>query len=165
MQTSSVPYSEDERLRLERAWLAEKMSDPLWAAYTSTHRLYAAVGRSYVLWTVHNGRPAVVEIFTCVGFSLHSEKGMQITFKSHYDPMQHLAIGPTPLKVHDVFVWTPAFCDVRYVPITFTKADSPKRLTVPFCIKMAHRTDKPMHEGCTYMLDLVTFKHQFPDVL
>ncbi len=79
---------------------------------------------------------------------------------------EKIQVGQKPIEASPgVFLWIPAFADVRFTPFPFEEPDNARRLSVPLCIKTLGRSDSALIEGAPYASLLSDFRPTWPGIL
>lgn len=160
--------SDISKEQLEKNWTATLMEGTRqWLSNRSSHRIYVFEGDELVVWSTPDGqRPIVDHTLTVSSIGLTSTTGIVIRVVSREKSIA-LVAGYLPQQVPDtdVFLWVPAFSDVRFAPRRFDEPLSPRRLTVPLCIKSPtnHLTD--MKLNTFYVTERRDFVRQWKEAI
>lgn len=134
-----------DKTALERGWLDDMMRDKAeWPRCLSTHRIYVEQGSELTVWQ-HGAPPVALGTATVKDIRTSFEHGIELQ-------VDDIVITSRPLRLAPcLFVWIPAFADVRYAPSEFANPKSRRRMTVPVCIKMTSNADVELVEGAYYL--------------
>jgi hypothetical protein len=161
MNNNAPPPS--DRLALQRGWNDQKMANSIdWGLSKSSRLLFVTEHSTLVLWTYTAAGPQLGKVLQVTGVALSFRQGVMIELTdsdgAHYtinaEPRQHLP---------GVFLWTPAFSEVRFVPRQFETPDGPWHLTLALCLKTRSRSDQPV-EGHTYLSPMKEFNDTWPGI-
>lgn len=157
-----------DKVNLEKSWVADLMSgNTRYARLQSMHRLYAQLGREFVVWKCHNKIPVIQDILRVIDITMSPQKGIKIVLESSKTGQPTTEINHTPheMPAATVFGWVPAFPGIRFVPCDFSLGGcSPRQLSVPFCVKVASNPAKDLVENGAYFSSLTEFRDMWPDV-
>lgn len=157
------PDAASKRLALQRAWLDHKMSHSIdWNLYQSTHMLFVEDGTTLVLWRHTEHGPHVLNVAKVESASLNVRSGLMVGLSDKEGKRYTITADPKEV-LPGVFLWTPAFCEVRFTPRLFAEPDGPRRLTLAVCAKMRSRCDNPV-EGHRYVATMREFAAIWPNV-
>lgn len=166
--SETLSYTPADKVNLEKSWVADLMAgNTRYARLHSMHRLYAQLGREFVVWKARNGEPTIQDILRVTDISMSPQKGIKISLESSKAGQPNTEIGHTPheMPAATVFGWIPAFPDIRFAPCEFAQGGcSPRHLSVPFCVKVASNPKKDLVENGAYFSSLVEFRELWPDV-
>lgn len=153
-----------EQLLFERSWNDSLLaSDPMWRRLSFTSRIYVQQDQDLVLWEYHDGKAFPLALLTVTGFGLSADQGPTLTLQqiTHRHPY---IISTLPYAVIEgIYLWIPSFAGIRYTPRDYKDAASPRRLTVPLCIRTLHRPHQPVN-GARFLTSLTEFRKAWPDV-
>jgi hypothetical protein len=148
-----IPKSE-----VEQAWNDAIMAGNVqWSRYRSTHRIYVHEGSELVSWFVKNGAPAVLSVRTVTCIAVHADRGVMVT-------VGNFTAAAVPATLDDVFLWVPAFSEIRFAPVDHQKPFSRRRLTVSLCMKTATNPNSRLMEGACYLTGKQEFQRTYPGV-
>jgi hypothetical protein len=157
-----------DKVNLEKSWIADLMAgNTRYARLNSTHRLYAQLGREFVVWKCHGKLPVIQDILRVTDISMSPQKGVKISMdSSKSQPTTEVGHTPHEMPSATVFGWVPAFPDIRFAPCEFAQGGcSPRNLSVPFCVKVASNPKKELVENGAYFSSLAEFRELWPDVV
>ncbi len=167
MDAASLGIRTIRHLDLDRGWTNEVMKgDKLFLSLANTRRDHAYVGRHFVAWTMVDGGPVINTLFEIQRVGI-SEHGLNVTVgiaRPNVDGIEHIRITTHPTKVPhlDLYLWLPAFAEVRYIPIN-PEDPSRRRCSLPMLIKHRHRPDHAQHEGYPYFASKGDFLALWPE--
>jgi hypothetical protein len=151
----------DALVSLQRLWNDHRMSHSInWNLFQSYHLMFVEEGTELVVWNHMPNGPQVVQVakVTKVGLSFHS--GLLIGLTDAAGAYYTVKAYPRE-ALPGVFLWTPAFSDVRFAPRKFADPDSPRVLSLALCAKMRSRFDRPV-EGHRYVSTMKEFRAVWP---
>ncbi len=154
------------KAQLELEWLAAAMvGNKQWASNRSTHRVYVHEGSEIVVWSSNDGHtPSPKAIYRVVGLEMTATRGITIGLKSPECALQVVTGKPHTLLGTDVFLWVPAFSDVRFTPRPFGDPESIRRLSVPICLKAPTNPLSIIKPDTMYVTERREFIKQWPGV-
>ena len=159
---SPIFLDKQEKLHFEQSWLDYKLSGSIdWNTFRSTHKLHLAEKKTLVVWDFIDGAPRVHSILRLQEVKLGFGSGLTLGLEA--DDSTRYSVTATPQQLlPGVFLWTPAFCDIRFAPMRYDTPDSTYRLTLPMMCKTRSRADRPQ-EGHRYILTMGEFAKQWPN--
>ncbi len=156
--------SELSKVDLERDWLDKRMAgNSTWSHNRSAHRFYVYEGSQLVVWHAPDGiNPVIDHGYIVDSIGLTTEAGITVRLVRH-DRQDAIILGYVPqiLPGTKVFLWTPGFSDVRFVPREYADASAPRRLTVPLCLKVPTNPMTKIKPGCFYVTERTAFLKQW----
>lgn len=151
-----------DKLQLERAWTDQRMASSInWHLYRSTHLHYVSENAPLLVWDYLEDRPRVVSVLTVVAVGASFSGGVFLSLRDGEG--RTYSVNSTPREVvSGVFLWIPAFAELRFLPPKHASADSPRQLTLPMCGKTLSRADAPVH-GHRYLSSMKEFCRTWPN--
>ena len=135
--------------KLEQQWVDHLMlSSRDWPTCRSTHRFYLQEGAELVVYDEHLQARA---LWSVQDIRLSSTAGVSFA-------LGEIRISSHPTKLApSLYIWVPAFADVRWAPETYADPTSPRRLTFPVCIKTATNPTLGLKSGAFYLAERQVF--------
>lgn len=135
----------NNKIALEQGWLDYMMrGNPEWAKCRSTHRIYVQQGLPLTVWQ-HGEKPTALGSASINDIQISFENGIEL----HLDD---IVIGAKPIRLAPhLFIWIPAFSDVRYAPSEHNDPRSRRRMTVPICMKSLTNPERDPLAGAYYL--------------
>lgn len=167
MATTDVNRAQAQ-LHQEKVWVRRRMAgDQAFDSLKYTHRDYVCVNRSFVVWTIVDGKPVIKAALHTDSIEL-TAKGLAVKFvivRPGAHGLGRFFAMPQPAKVEDLdlFMWIPAFCDLHYIPFNYSDPESPWRISVSIMVKSQGRPDKGQEEGCSYFASKKDFVKYWPE--
>ena len=161
---SESPANSPNAIR-EASWLLELMKDnPLWQKRESKHLLYAQPDREFVAWSVRQGQAQIDDVLSIHAAELSLSEGITLVLAGQSGFTTLVRHQPTLVPSLGIFVWVPAFTDLRFTPADYALGGASKRtLSVPFFVKVASNPHKHLVEGGDYFSTMQEFKQLWPD--
>lgn len=154
----------EDKTRYEQAWVDYLMGQSIdWHLFRSTHKMYLYEGKVLVVWKHVNGQPCVKGLLRVRSVDLSFTVGLRLELQDTKTGYAFWIDAQPKEALPGIFLWTPAFCDVRFTPMRYDLPDSTRRLTIPMCCKTRSRSDRPQ-EGHSYILPLKEFSQLWPNV-
>lgn len=125
----STEQHESARIRYEQAWLKPFVdSIPEWDSLRFTQRPLARSGKTFVLWRLDdNLQPEILDKLTVTSFTCNTT-GPAMMFCAEKGPGVLVQEAPVQLHGHQIYLWLPAFMDLRFAPYSYDHGDPTKRL-------------------------------------
>lgn len=154
-----------DKTELELQWTNHRCKGvPNWDDYRSTHRIYIYEGLGLVYWEARGGVPRILNTYTVRDIALFFDTGLRIGLQAQNGLV--LKVGANPKELLDgVFMWTPAFADVRFAPLRFADPDGSRRVTAPLVLKTRKNPKEGPVEGVRYLSTLKEFRAFWPDII
>ncbi len=136
--------SQLDKIGLEKSWLELQMADDaLWRRLRVVHRNYVLPSSRFVVWAVEQNRPVILQTWQVHSFALH-QRGLSIVLQDADLPgrLQDLSHDPVQLPGHDIFLWIPAFSEVRFTGKLFADPLRDRRVSMPLMSRQAARPDQ-----------------------
>lgn len=154
-----------DKTELELLWTNHRCKGvPNWDDYRSTHRIYVYEGLGLVYWEGRQGQPRILDTLTVRSVALSFDRGLTLDIVPRN--AAHLRAGPNPKELlPGVFLWTPAFADVRFTPLHFADLDGTRRVTAPLVLKTRRNPKEGPAEGIRYLSTLKEFRALWPDII
>lgn len=154
-------------LMKEQEWIRGRMrGDKFFSGLTTPQQEYAHAGRTYVVWTLCNGQPIFKALLRVQGFSLTFEYGLKIVFQVATPDRDtfHLEVSHQPKRLADfpLYLWVPAYCDLRYVPMNPIDPQGACLLSTVFVARAEERYRVRQEEGKTYFSAVKDFNEFWP---
>ncbi len=157
--------TDEGRIELERQWLNGEPSlkgNPDWWKFRCTSRTYLYHHRPMVVWDYIAGQPVIFDVLRVGEVGIGWQGGLTVILESAKSDRQY-TVGALPrAEIPGVFLWIPAFGDVRFGQMNYSAAGSTRRLTIPLCYRTHH---KDLRDGARYLSGLKEFKAAWPDVI
>ncbi len=154
---------------LENSWANDLMQgNQAWFDLHSVHRLHGTVGSEFIIWRYTNvGEPQVMQTLRINQITADDAFGLEMWVGRHFEDSSSFAVGHNPRQHPDfkLFLWIPAFADIRYAPKEFKDGGrAPRQLRIPFCAKVVSNSSiKLVHNG-VYIHTVKEFKNLWPTV-
>jgi hypothetical protein len=165
--SETFPNTQAERLARETSWVSDIMSgNTRWNRLGTVHRLYAQLGRKFVVWKYSKGVPVILDTLRVTNLSMAPSTGVSIHLSSLASAEASSTISQMPfeLSAANVFAWTQAWTDVRFAPTEYAAGGASHRsLSVPFCVKVASNPKKHLVEGGAYFSSVQEFAALWPN--
>jgi len=154
-----------DRVALQRTWSDHQMAANVnWNLFKSTHLMFAHEGMTFVLYQITNGAPHLLDLLRVDEVGVSFSAGLAVTFASAQTGNRYTANGLEREVLPGIFLWTPAFAEVRFAPMKYDLPGASRRLSVPLCAKMRSRFDTP-REGHRYIATMKEFCHSWPNII
>ncbi len=151
----------------ERRWLSRRVAgDAVFAGLLNTRRGHVYFGEYFVYWSVVGGQPAMKALMRVDNIHL-GESGLSVRLgvvRPGQEEVETFFFGHQPLKVSglDLYLWLPAFAEVRYTPMDYSNPESKFHVSVPIVIRSLNRSDEGQDEGCSYFASKSEFVALWP---
>lgn len=158
----------EDKLTLENAWANHTFINhrdaEAWHMSQSTHRIHVEQGSQMIYWESVDGQPRILDTVEVARLDASFISGLTLTL----DTRQHgpLIINAYPNQaLPGVFMWLPAFVDVRFTPRTYTRPGDGRRVTLPLILKTKNRSDRAPVDGVRYLSSVFEFCRLWPNIL
>lgn len=130
---------------LEQGWLDHMMRDDAeWSKCRSTHRIYVQKDQPLTVWQ-HGAPPTALGSAVVSDIRMSFEGGIELQ-------VDDIIITSRPTRLAPgLFVWIPAFADIRYAPSEYADPRARRRMTVPVCLKSMSNPDVEPTKGAYYL--------------
>lgn len=157
---------ESDRSISERTWAAQAAQGlppaqrALWNECKVAHRVALYLNRIFVIWKANaDGTPCPINSLHVTGVNVTFARGVEIEMR---DASHRLLVVPQhPVQVfdHDLFMWSPFFNDVCWVPHPHANGQHVLRLSI--VMRMRSHPDY-WEAGHTYITDVAAFRSKWP---
>jgi hypothetical protein len=151
-----------DKLHMERTWTDHRMAHSInWNLYRSTHLHYLKENKELLVWELTSGEPKVLHVLKVISVGLTFASGLFATLQDGQG--RNYTVGATPREIiSGVFLWAPAFSELRYTPTKYAEPGLERHLTFPMCSKTLSRADAPV-EGHRYVSTIREFCRAWPN--
>lgn len=163
--------SEAERIRLEFTWangaVREATPDDADAFQGLRHgsRMFVYPDKLLIAWSLdaglHDG-VTIHNVYRVTGIDCDFLEGIRLVLCDQQDQRHLISHVPIRLPGLDVFLWMPAFNEVRFTPKDWFKPMRPTQFRVGLNFKQTRSLAGGPEEGCHYFSELVDFRRRFP---